>query len=103
MSTSIIYNVIQRVMIPVMGIITETSITDEEMKYPVQTINLTAGDETEVTTTLTSLPYNTELYDSNDNIITEGITKRYELVGGVYHLFIYSVDALNGVKLRILY
>ncbi len=103
MFTSVIRDCVQSVVYPITGRIVEVTSTDEEMKYPEQTINLTEGNETEVTTTLTALPYSTELYDSSGNIITEGITKRYELVGGVYHLFVYSVEALNGVKLRILY
>lgn len=77
-------------------------ISDNEMKY-LQTINLSAGSQTDVTTTLLTEPYNVELIDSDGNVITEGVTKSIALSGGVYHVYIYSVDALNNVKLKIIY
>jgi len=74
-----------------------------EMKYPVQTINLTAGVETDVTTTIITEPYNVFLLDSSGNDITSSVTISLALTGGVYVVTIYSVDALTGVKLKILY
>ena len=74
----------------------------EEMKY-LQTINLSAGAETDITTTVTTEPYNVFLLDSSGNDITALVTIRVALVGTVYHVYITSVDALNNCKLKILY
>lgn len=77
--------------------------TTGEMKYPVQTVNLGAGVETDITTTLTRKPYNIELLDSSGNVIEGTVTIRVALAGSVYHIYIYSTDALTGVELYILY
>ena len=77
-------------------------ITTGEMKY-LQTINLSAGAETDITTTVTTEPYNVFLLDSSGNDITALVTIRVALVGTVYHVYITSVDALNNCKLKILY
>jgi hypothetical protein len=77
-------------------------ITTGEMKY-LQTINLSAGAETNITTTVTTEPYNVFLLDSSGNDITALVTIRVALVGTVYHVYITSVDALNNCKLKILY
>jgi hypothetical protein len=77
--------------------------TNEEMKYPVQTIDLDGGVEEDITTTLTTKPYNVELLDSSGNVIESNVTISFRLVGGVYHIYIYSVDSLTDVELYILY
>ena len=74
----------------------------EDMKY-LDTISLTAGAETDITTTLTTKPYNVQLLDSSGNVIESTLQIRTELSGGVYHIYIYSVDALTDVGLYILY
>lgn len=84
------------------GAVFNKSISGEEMKYS-QTINLSAGVETDVTTTVTTEPYNIFLLDSSGNDITSLVTIAIALVGLVYHVYIVSVDALNNCKLKILY
>ena len=84
------------------GVVFNKSISGEEMKYS-QTINLSAGVETDVTTTITTEPYNVFLLDSSGNDITALVTISIALVGLVYHVYISTVDALNNVKLKILY
>ena len=77
--------------------------TDEEMKY-LQTVNLSPGVETDITTTLTSEPYNLEFIDSAGNVITTGLLQpRLALSGGVYHVYVYSTTEYTGVKLKIIY
>lgn len=71
------------------------------MKY-LQTINLSSGAN-DVTTTITTEPYNVFLLDSSGNDITALVTISIALVGLVYHVYISTVDALNNVKLKILY
>lgn len=83
----------------------ETEISgDEEMKY-LQTVNLTGGAVTTVTTTLTTEPYNIEFIDSSGNVITTGLTAvSLALVGTVYVISIYNGGStLTNVKLKILY
>jgi hypothetical protein len=72
------------------------------MKY-LDTINLAAMATTTVTTTVTTEPYNVFLLDSSGIDITPNVTITLELSGGVYKIHIYSVDALNNVKLKIIY
>lgn len=72
------------------------------MKYS-QTINLSAGATTTVVTTINTEPYNVFLLDSSGNDITSRVTISIALVGAVYVIYIYSVDALNNCKLKILY
>lgn len=76
-------------------------ILDDAMKYA-STINLSAGINTVVTTTLTVVPYSVQLLDSSGNDIS-GLLVSITLSGGVYVLTFYSVDALTGCKLYILY
>lgn len=77
---------------------------DAEMKY-LQTINLTAGVETDITTTVTdgNIIYNIFVEDSSGNVIESGVGIRSATSGGVWHVYIYSVDALNNVRLKIIY
>ena len=74
------------------------------MKY-LQTINLSAGSETDVTTTIadSKVLYNIFLEDSTGVVIEDGVTIRTAASGGVWHVYIYSVDALNNVALKIIY
>jgi len=65
----------------------------EDMKYLTST-TLTAGEETDITTTLTTKPYSIEIFDASGTCITEGLLRRVELSGGFYHLYIYSTDAV---------
>lgn len=76
---------------------------DEEMKY-LSTITLLTGVETDVTTILTTEPYNVFILDSSGNDITSTVTINVALSGGVYHVKIYNGGStLTGVKLKILY
>ncbi len=68
----------------------------------VRPVTLLAGEETDVTTPLTEEPYNIMILDGEGNNITAGLQVRFELIGGVYHVFIYSVNAID-VKIKILY
>lgn len=75
----------------------------DSMKYS-QTINLTAGVETRVTTTLTTEPYSVMVLDASGSIIGPHlIDMQMSLVGGVYVFDIYSADALSNAKLKIIY
>ena len=67
------------------------------------TVNLIAGIVTSKTTTVDTEPYSIMLLDSADNLITDIVTISLVFIGGVYRLDIYSVDALTGVKIKILY
>jgi hypothetical protein len=82
-----------------MTITEETEI--DTMKY-IQTINLSAGVVTAITTTVTTEPYNVLLLDSSGNDITSTVTINLALVGGVYVVSIYSAVALSNVKLKVL-
>lgn len=78
-------------------------VIDEEMKY-LSTITLASGVETDVTTTLTTEPYNIFLLTSTGDDITSTVTINVALSGGVYHVKVYNGGAtLTGVKLKILY
>jgi hypothetical protein len=76
---------------------------DDEMKYPISTINLSAGVERDVTTSLTAKPYNVQLLDSSGNVIESTVDIRVALSGGVYHIYVTSSEALTNVELYILY
>lgn len=73
----------------------------DEMKYTA-TIALSAGVDTPVTTTLTKIPYSVQLLDSSGNDISRCLTA-ITLSSGVYVLTFYSVDALTGCTLYLLY
>ena len=77
------------------------------MKY-LQTIDLNAGVDTDITTTLTTEPYSVLLLDENAvtgewDDITYSVQIAIALVGLVYHVYIYSFDALTSIKLKIIY
>lgn len=77
----------------------------DDMTYPVQTIDLTAEVEYDLTTTIGSTHeiYNVLLEDSSGNDITTDHTIRWAVVSSVWHIYIYSVDSLSGVKVKIIY
>ena len=79
-----------------------SSSTTCDEKY-IKTDNLSAGVETDITTTLTDEPYNVMILDSSGNDITSLVTLRIGLDGGVYHFYVYSVDALSNVKFKVIY
>ena len=57
-----------------------------------------------LTTPITTEPYNLEFIDSDGNVITSGMGEpKLELVGGVYKVTVYSAEAMTDVKLKILY
>lgn len=79
--------------------------TSGDMKY-LATISLTGGvGEDDFTTTISSTReiYNIYLEDSSGNDITSTVTIRVATSGGVWHVYIYSTDAVANVKLKILY
>jgi hypothetical protein len=43
------------------------------------------------------------MFTSTGDDITDAVSYSYALDGGVYKLYVYSVDALSGCKLKILY
>lgn len=73
-----------------------------EMTYPVQTINLAADTEYDLTTTLISTKeiYNV-LPDYNGEDAEIKVT--WATAGGVWHVYLWSSDALVGVKVKIIY
>lgn len=67
----------------------------DEMKYPVQTVNHPGGEtESDITTSLVTKPYTIEAYDPSNNYVGAQIGIRVALVGGVYHVYIYSVTPM---------
>jgi uncharacterized protein (TIGR02145 family) len=76
--------------------------TTEEMKYE-DTITLTADTELTVITPLPTEPYSILILDSSGNDITANLQISLALVSSVYEIYIYSVDSLTDVKLKILY
>jgi len=67
------------------------------------TVNLGAGVVTQKITTITTEPYSILILDALDNLITHQLQIQLAIVGGFYALDIYSVDAMAGVKIKILY
>lgn len=67
------------------------------------TMSVSAGILRTKATTITTEPYNIMILDSSGNDITHAIKDSVALNGGVYKLYVYSVDALTGCKLKILY
>jgi hypothetical protein len=73
-----------------------------EMTYSVQTINLTAEVLYDLTTTISSVH---EIY----NVLPDysgadaNITVTWAVVAGFWHIYLYSVDAITGVKVKIIY
>ena len=67
------------------------------------TVNLGAAVVTQKITTVTTEPYSIFILDALDNVITHLLQIQLAIVGGFYALDIYSVDAMAGVKIKILY
>jgi hypothetical protein len=68
------------------------------------TVSLTAGVEADVTLTgVTSEPYAIWIIDSDGLNITEAVKDSTAISGGVYHTYIYSVDAKTDVKIKVLW
>ena len=68
------------------------------------TATLTAGVEADVTLTgVTAEPYSVLIFDENGLNITEAVKDSTAISGGVYHTYIYSVDAKSNVKIRVLW
>jgi hypothetical protein len=95
-------DVIMGIKIGIGVILLSNVLTQDDMKY-LQVINLSAGATTDITTALTNEPYSVMLLDSSGVDITGDVQITIALSGGVYHIYIYSVDAIVGVKLKILY
>lgn len=70
--------------------------------YYTKIVNLDAGIPTRIVTTLTTKPYSVFILDSA-GVFLDTVTRQLSLVGGVYVLDIYSVEALFDVEIRILY
>jgi hypothetical protein len=75
-----------------------------EMTYS-QTISLSAGVTTDVTTTITSNLeiFNVYIMDANGNELSPpSINVNVGASGGVYHVYIYCSEALSNVQLKII-
>jgi hypothetical protein len=80
-------------------------ITSGDMKYE-QTVTLSAGVETIITTTLTEEqePYSVMFMDSDGKIITTDISDPLlEIVSGVWQITVYSSEYIYNAKLKIIY
>ena len=82
-------------------------IINEEMKYTHSSlVDLLAGENTIITTTLTEFkePYNIFLLDENGYDITyTGTAPQLTLVSGFWTITIYSTDLVENVKIKLLY
>lgn len=67
------------------------------------TMSVSAGVLRTKATTLTTEPYSVQIFSSGGKDITHAVADSVALNGGVYKLYVYSVDALSGCKLKILY
>ena len=68
------------------------------------TTNILAGEETDVTLTgVTAEPYSLYIIDSDGLNITDAVKDSTAISGGVYHTYIYSVDAKTNAKIRVLW
>lgn len=67
------------------------------------TMSVSAGVLRTKVTTLTTEPYSVQIFSSNGKDITHAVSDSVALNGGVYKLYVYSVDALSGCKIKILY
>lgn len=70
--------------------------------YPIQTINLAAGVGYDLTTTIPSTRgiFNV-LPDYGGADANVDVT--WAIVAGFWHIYLYSVDAISGVKVKIIY
>lgn len=67
------------------------------------TMSVSAGVLRTKATTITTEPYSVQIFSSGGKDITHAVSDSVALNGGVYKLYVYSVDALSGCKLKILY
>jgi hypothetical protein len=67
------------------------------------TLSISAGTLRTKVTSLVTEPYSIQMFTSTGDDITDAVSYSYALDGGVYKLYVYSVDALSGCKLKILY
>jgi hypothetical protein len=67
------------------------------------TMSVSAGVLRTKVTTITTEPYSVQIFSSGGKDITHAVADSVALDGGVYKLYVYSVDALSGCKLKILY
>ena len=67
------------------------------------TMKVSAGVLRIKPTTITTEPYSVQIFTSGGKDITHAVSDSVALNGGVYKLYVYSVDSLTGCKLKILY
>ena len=67
------------------------------------TASLTAAAITDVNTTIAVEPLNIKILTSGGRDITSMVSDSVALSAGTYHLYIYSVDALANVKIKLTY
>ena len=67
------------------------------------TMSVNAGVIRTKATTITTEPYSVQIFSSSGNDITHAVKDSVALNGGIYKLYVYSVDALTGAKIKILY
>jgi hypothetical protein len=90
------------VTLPTSGTLATT--TDAALgKVYSDTMSVSAGVLRTKATTLTTEPYSVQIFTSGGKDITHAVSDSVALNGGVYKLYVYSVDALSGCKLKILY
>jgi len=90
------------VTLPTSGTLATT--TDAALgKLYTDTMSVSAGVLRTKATTITTEPYSVQIFSSSGNDITHAVKDSVALNGGVYKLYVYSVDALAGCKLKILY
>jgi hypothetical protein len=67
------------------------------------TMSVSAGVLRTKATTITTEPYSVQIFSSGGKDITHAVSDSVALNGGVIKLYVYSVDALTGAKIKILY
>jgi len=67
------------------------------------TMSVSAGVLRTKVTTITTEPYSVQIFTSGGKDITHAVSDSVALEGGVYKLYVYSVDDLTGAKIKILY
>ncbi len=67
------------------------------------TMSVSAGVLRTKATTITTEPYSIQIFTSGGSDITHAVSDSIALDGGVYKLYVYSVDAITGAKIKILY
>jgi hypothetical protein len=72
-------------------------------KHYSDTMSVSAGVLRTKVTTLTTEPYSIQIFTSAGKDITNAVSDSIGLSGGFYNLYVYSVDAITGAKIKILY